>query len=61
MNELHERRNGNERRQYDRAIPIWMEQGVHRDRRLLEMSKEEMLGFSGLIAESYLKPTDKDL
>ena len=61
MNEQRERRNGSERRQYDRDIPIWLEQGKHRDRRILEMSKEEMLGFSGLIVENYLKPTDKDM
>ena len=58
MNVQHERRNGNERRQYDRDIPIWMEQGVHRDRRILKMTEEKMSDFSGLIVESYLKPAD---
>ena len=61
MNAEHERRNGKERRQYDRAIPIWMERGVHRDRRILEMTEEKMSDFSLLIFESYLKPAGKDL
>ncbi len=51
MNAEHERRNGGERRQYDRAIPIWMERGVHRDCRILEMTEEKMTDFSLLIFE----------